>query len=344
MTVTQFAEKGLIPDFLIRWGIRKRLKATIQQVSDPTQDLAQQRKEDWIKTLKESPVALVPELANEQHYELPPGFFELVLGKHLKYSSGYWPTGVRDLDASEAAMLQLSCERAELSDGMDILELGCGWGSLSLWMAENYPNSRIVAVSNSGDQREFIERRIADRAIKNLQVQTKDMNTFSIQQKFDRVVSIEMFEHMRNYEELMTRISEWLKPEGKLFVHIFTHRSIAYPYLNRGPEDWMTKYFFEGGQMPSADLLPRFGGRVLELQDQWEISGKHYQKTSRAWLDQMDRLKDSVLPVLEQTYGKANSKVWYQRWRLFFMACEELFGFRNGTEWYVSHYLFKKRL
>lgn len=342
MTGIQIAEKGIIPDFLIRWGIRKRLKSTLDQVSEPTQELAQQRKDDWIRTLKESPIALVPEKANEQHYELPPGFFELVLGKRLKYSSGYWPEESLDLDGSEIAMLKLSCQRAELVDGMDILELGCGWGSLSLWMAEQYPKSNILAVSNSRDQREFIEKQIKTRNISNLRIQTADMNDFSVDRSFDRVMSIEMFEHMRNYEALMKRVSGWLKPGGKLFVHIFTHKSIAYPYVNRGPEDWMTRYFFEGGQMPSADLLPQFAQDVLNLDEQWSVNGRHYQKTSRAWLDEMDSRKSSIMPIMEKTYGNSDSRIWFQRWRLFFMACEELFGFKNGTEWFVSHYLFKK--
>ena len=342
MTGIQLAEKGLVPDFLVRWGIRNRLRSTLRQVSEATPELDKQKKEKWIRTLKESPIALVPERANEQHYELPPAFFVKVLGKRLKYSSAFWPDEVDDLDSAEEAMLQLTCGRAEIVDGMDILELGCGWGSLSLWMAQNFPGSKILAVSNSNDQRKFIEGQIKVQGLTNLQVQTADMNDFLPEQKFDRVISIEMFEHMRNYEVLISRISDWLKPGGKLFVHIFTHKSIAYPYIDRGPEDWMTRHFFEGGQMPSADLLPQFGKDFLKLEEQWMVNGEHYQKTCRAWLNLMDSREESIMPIMADTYGETESRIWFHRWRLFFMACEELFAFKNGTEWFVSHYLFRK--
>lgn len=336
------AEKGLIPDFLIRIGIRARLKATLKAVSDPNEELARQRKTDWIQTLKKSPIALVPEVANEQHYELPPPFFQHVLGKRLKYSSGYWPEEGMDLNESEVAMLKLTCERAELEDGMEILELGCGWGSLSIWMAENYPKSKILAVSNSRDQREFIEDQVKAKGINNLTILTADMNDFQTDRTFNRVVSIEMFEHMRNYEQLMTQVAGWLQPDGKLFIHIFTHRDIAYPYVDNGPKDWMTRFFFTGGQMPSADLLPQFARSELNLEVQWKVNGVHYQRTSRAWLKKMDEEIRQIKPLFEETYGKGNTTTWVNRWRLFFMACEELFGFRNGDEWFVSHYLFKK--
>ncbi len=341
MIMVNLAEKGFLPDFLIRIGIRMRHQSTLDENSDSTAEMGRARKAEWIRTLQESPVALVPELANEQHYELPPPFFELVLGKRLKYSSGYWPEKGMSLDASEEAMLALTCQRADLADGMDILELGCGWGSLSLWMAENYPQSNILAVSNSRDQRIFIEKQIASKGLKNLQIQTADMNNFDADRTFDRVVSIEMFEHMRNYEKLMGRISAWLKPDGKLFVHIFTHKELAYPFVDNGPKDWMSKHFFSGGQMPSADLLPQFAQNLFELEEQWKVSGEHYQKTSRAWLNKMDEKQEEIQPVFEETYGKQNAKVWINRWRLFFMACETLFGTKNGTEWFVSHYLFK---
>lgn len=336
------AEKGFIPDFLVRLGIRARLKATLKSVSDPNEELARQRKADWIQTLKESPIALVPEVANEQHYELPPPFFQHVLGERLKYSSGYWPEAGMDLNESEVAMLKLSCQRAELEDGLEVLELGCGWGSLSLWMAENYPKSKILAVSNSRDQKKFIEGQMMARGITNLTIQTADMNDFQTDRVFDRVVSIEMFEHMRNYEQLMSQVSGWLNPGGKLFIHIFTHRDIAYPYVDNGPKDWMTRFFFTGGQMPSADLLPQFAQDKLNLEDQWKVNGVHYQRTSRAWLEKMDQEIQQIKPLFEETYGAGNTTTWVNRWRLFFMACEELFGFNNGDEWFVSHYRFKK--
>ncbi len=336
------AERGLVPDALIRIGIRARLKNTLAEVTEATEALDRSRKEKWIEELRRSPIALVPEKANEQHYELPPAFFELVLGKHLKYSSGYWPKAKMGLNESESSMLELTCARAELKDGQEILELGCGWGSLSLWMAEHYPKSRILAVSNSADQRKFILNRASERGLNNLAVQTADMNDFSTERRFNRVVSIEMFEHMRNYDQLMNRISAWLNPGGKLFVHIFTHDRIAYPYVDSGPKDLMTRFFFAGGQMPSHDLLPHFAQPTLKHENSWKVDGKHYGKTSRAWLNKMDASKGAIMGVFKETYGADQAALWFQRWRLFFMACEELFNFNGGKAWYVSHYRFIK--
>lgn len=338
----ELAERGLLPDALTRVGIRARLKHTLQEVSEANAHLDQVRKESWIQELRQSPIALVPEKANEQHYELPPEFFELVLGKHLKYSSAYWRKSKMGLDEAEASMLKLSCERAELKNGQHVLELGCGWGSLSLWMAEHYPESHILAVSNSKDQRKFIMSKAQSLGLTNIEVQTVDMNNFITERQFDRVVSIEMFEHMRNYELLMNHISSWLVPGGKLFVHIFTHDHIAYPYVDNGPKDWMTRFFFTGGQMPSHDLLPQFSPDDLKHERSWKVDGNHYRKTSRAWLKKMDASKPAILAIFKETYGSHQAGIWFQRWRLFFMACEELFGFQNGTEWYVSHYLFEK--
>ncbi|NQV43184.1 MAG: class I SAM-dependent methyltransferase [Candidatus Marinimicrobia bacterium] len=342
MIEVALAERGFIPDFLIRMGIRARLQNTLDEVTEPTEALAQIRKQKWIAELRQSPIALVPEKANEQHYELPPEFFKMALGGHLKYSSGYWPEKETTLDGSESEMLQLSCERAELADGQDILELGCGWGSLSLWMASHYPNSNILAVSNSNDQRKFIMGKALKLGLKNLRVETADMNDFGTEQIYDRVISIEMFEHMRNYESLMERITVWLKPGGKLFVHIFTHDQIAYPFLDRGPEDWMTRFFFTGGQMPSHDLLPQFATSHLKHSESWKVNGRNYAKTSRAWLKKTDQSRPAIINLFKLTYGADQARVWFHRWRLFFMACEELFNFKGGDEWYVSHYLFTK--
>ena len=284
---------------------------------------------------------LVPEKANEQHYEVPPAFFENVLGKHLKYSSGYWPDGVNSLDESEESMLELSFERAQLADGDSILELGCGWGSLTCYMASKLPNSKITAVSNSKDQKEHILNRCKNQGLDNIEVITADMNDFETENKYDRVVSIEMFEHMRNYKKLLSKISSWLNDDGKLFIHIFTHQSVVYPFENQGEADWMAREFFSGGMMPSHDLLLHFQDDLI-IDDVWSMSGTHYEKTSLAWVNKMDANKDSIMKIFLKTYGD-DAKLWFQRWRIFFMSCEKLFGYNNGSEWGVSHYRFNKR-
>ena len=336
------AEKGLIPDIFIRIGIRelcrKRLKWATQVGSEMVEDYHQK----WVEELKKSPIALVPEKANEQHYEVPPEFFEYTLGKHLKYSSGYWPNGVTSLDDSESSMLELTFQRADLKDNMDILELGCGWGSLTCYMAKHLPNAKITAVSNSNDQRKYIQERCVKNGIENVTVLTTDMNDFKISETFDRVVSVEMFEHMRNYDELMNRISTYLKLDGKLFIHIFSHNSLVYPFEDQGPGDWMAREFFSGGQMPSHRLLLYFQDK-LNIEKVWRLNGSHYAKTSLAWLKNMDNNKKSILNIFSKVYGNNNAKIWWQRWRIFFMSCDELFGMDNGNEWGVSHYLFKKK-
>jgi cyclopropane-fatty-acyl-phospholipid synthase len=341
-TAIDLMERGYVPDWLTRIGIRRLLAGRLRAEAtggDRGREMALARLE---AELRASPIALHTGAANEQHYEVPAGFFQKVLGPRLKYSSCWWPEEVRDLETAEAAMLALSCERAELGFDQDILELGCGWGSLTLWMAECYPDSRIVAVSNSRSQREFIEARCRKRGFGNVQVITADMNDFSIDRRFDRVVSVEMFEHMRNYQALMGRIHAWLKPGGNLFVHIFTHRQLAYPFETEGDDDWMGRYFFTGGLMPSRDLLPRFRGD-LTLEDQWHFDGHHYQRTLEAWLANQDRHRDEIMALFRETYGPEQADRWFQRWRVFFMACAELFGYRHGEEWGVSHYRFGKR-
>ncbi len=335
------AEQGKLPDFLIRIGIRKLCRKRLIDAQELGVESVEQSHQKWIDQLKKSPIALVPEKANEQHYEVPPAFFEAVLGANLKYSSGYWPDGIDTLDLSELSMLELTFERSELADGMQILELGCGWGSLTCYMASRLPNSKIVAVSNSNDQREFIERKCREKGYTNVEVVTSDMNDFSTELLFDRVVSVEMFEHMRNYEELLRRISGFLQSSGKLFIHIFSHKTIAYPFEDNGPGDWMAREFFSGGQMPSHRLLLHFQND-MKIQSTWRISGSHYSKTSLAWLRMMDKNRSEVLDIFSNTYGAGEAKKWFQRWRIFFMSCEELFGMDEGNEWGVSHYLFVK--
>ena len=337
----KLAEKGLLPDSFIRFGIKRLCSERLAKASSFSDEDMEKEHAAWIEVLKKSPIALVPEKANEQHYEVPPRLFELVLGNKLKYSSGFWPEGVSSLDQSESAMLDLTSERAGLIDGQDILELGCGWGSLTLYMAEHFPKSKITAVSNSNDQRQFIEERCRQLKLDNVRVITADMNDFRAEGLFDRVVSIEMFEHMRNYEKLLGRVNTWLKKEGKLFVHIFSHQKVAYPFEDNDDADWMAREFFSGGQMPSHRLLMSFPGQ-MKIEKDWRVSGTHYEKTSLAWLQKMDKNKAEVLELFKKTYGENDAKSWFQRWRIFFMSCEVLFGFGRGSEWGVSHYLFEK--
>lgn len=328
-------ERGWVPEPLIRVGIRRLLGQRLRTQSGQS-SLTRLQAE-----LEDSPIALHTDKANAQHYELPAEFFRRIMGRHMKYSACYWPEGVTTLDAAEAAMLALTSERADIHDGQAILELGCGWGSLTLWLAEHYPRSTVTAVSNSHPQRRFIEQTCAERGLNNVQVITADMNDFSIDRRFDRVVSVEMFEHMRNYRELMARIAGWLRPDGALFVHVFSHREQAYPFETEGDDNWMGKYFFTGGLMPSRDLLPRFQDD-LRLEDQWHLNGRHYQRTCEAWLANQYRHRDAIMAVFRDTYGPADAARWFQRWKVFFLACAELFGYRGGEEWGVSHYRFRR--
>lgn len=329
------AERGLVPLPGLRFGVRQLLA---QRLADAARGPSV---EAFIEELRSSPVALVPEKANEQHYELPPEFFELVLGRNLKYSGAYWPDGVNTLDAAEDAMLRLTAQRADLADGQDILELGCGWGSLTLYMARTFPNARITAVSNSAPQRRFIEA----RAPENVRVVTADMNDLvqdddgGVEGPFDRVVSVEMFEHMRNYRALLHRVRSWMKDDARLFVHVFCHRTYAYPFETEGADNWMGRYFFSGGIMPSFDLFEHFDDDLV-MEEAWPVNGVHYGKTAQAWRELLEARKAQVMPVLRDTYGGEASR-WFHRWRLFFLACEELFGYSDGEEWLVGHYRFR---
>lgn len=336
MNATDLAERDRLPDWMIRVGIRRLLKKRLREewIDDPAAQA--EAFADRIEALAQSRIAIDTDAANEQHYEVPAAFYRKVLGRHLKYSSGLWDTGVNDLDAAEARMLQVTTERARLANGQRILELGCGWGSLTLWMAANFPDSRITAVSNSSSQREYIMAEAASRGLANVEVVTCDVNTLEVEPGFDRVVSVEMFEHVRNYRQLLARISAWLKPDGLLFVHIFCHRTLMYPFETQGDDNWMGRHFFTGGLMPAADTLLCFQDD-LRFSRRWLVDGTHYARTARAWLDLLDADRKGVAGTLD------GDILQLQRWRMFFMACEELFAFRSGGEWMVAHYLFENR-
>ena len=342
MWYDKLIEQNKLPDFLLRQGIRKLLKQRLDDETVGDEELQQRKFNNLINELKESPIAVNTADANEQHYELPTEFFQYCLGKNLKYSSGYWNPGVKDIDTSEDDMLALTCKRADLQSGQNVLELGCGWGSLSLYMAAKFPESKFTVVSNSATQKLFIDNATKGRGIANLTVITADMNTFNILDSFDRVVSVEMFEHMRNYKLLLAKVESLLKPGGKLFVHIFTHKNLAYKYEVIDESDWMSKYFFTGGIMPSNHLFFYFNDD-LKVTKHWVVNGTNYAKTSEAWLSNMDKHEQEIMPILEKTYGKADAVKWWVYWRLFYLACAELFNYNNGNEWMVCHYLFEKK-
>jgi cyclopropane-fatty-acyl-phospholipid synthase len=334
-------ETNLVPDALIRAGIRRLLASTLREKSHPGVEAQRAALLQYVADLKKRGIAEQTQAANEQHYEVPTRFYQLCLGRRLKYSSGLWDDSVTTLDEAEERMLALTCERAGLANGQQILELGCGWGSLSLWMAEHFPGARITAVSNSRTQKQHIDAMAAARGLTNLEIITQDMNVFTIDRQFDRVVSVEMFEHMKNYQLLLRKVAGWLVPGGRLFVHIFTHRELAYHYEDKGPDDWMTRYFFAGGQMPSDDLLLYFQDD-LRIENHWCVSGTHYQRTAEAWLENMDANKAEIWPLFEKTYGPDQARKWWVYWRVFYMACAELWGYDKGNQWHVSHYRFQK--
>lgn len=340
--ITPIVENGYLPDSILRLGIRRLLKKRLNTIDQTKASEGGDLIANFVKAMDASPVAALPEKANEQHYELPSEFFVNSLGSHLKYSCGYWPNESGSLDDSELEALKITVERAALEDGDEILELGCGWGSLSLFMAESFPKSEITSVSNSGSQAEFIRKQASKRGFSNLTVITCDMNDFEPEQNFDRVVSVEMFEHMRNWRELFKRVSAWMKDDATFFMHIFIHKDVPYFYEDESEDDWMTRYFFSGGIMPCKSLPSMFNDH-LSVEQSWVWNGEHYEKTSNAWLARMDAQKQTLYPYFESCYGPSAANKWWVRWRLFYMACAELFGYHGGEEWMVGHYRLTKR-
>lgn len=341
MNLDNLLIKNLLPDQIIRFGIRNLLK---QRLKSERKNSPEEQKKHFmglVNYLSENPIAVNTAEANEQHYEVPTEFYKNVLGAQLKYSSGFWEYGANNLDEAENDMLALTCERAQLINGQEILELGCGWGSLTLFMAEKYPDSNITAVSNSRTQKEFIDGEAGKRGLKNITVITSDINDFEINKKFNRVVSVEMFEHLRNYKTVFNKIYDWLESDGQLFIHIFSHNKYAYLFEVKDDTDWMAKYFFTGGIMPSDNLLLYFSEN-FEVKNHWVVDGKNYERTANAWLDNMDNNKYAIMNLFSKIYGEENRIKWWVYWRVFFMSCAELWGYKNGNEWFVSHYLFKK--
>lgn len=334
-------DRGVIPDRVIRGGIRHLIRNRLKEITFRDDQGMKAHKRAFIEDMGRSPIALNPEKANSQHYEVPTAFFQQVLGPQLKYSSAYWPESTESLAVAEELSLRETADHAALHDGQAILELGCGWGAFTLWMAARYPNSSITAVSNSHHQKTYIDAQACARGLRNLRVITSDMNEFGTEPlQFDRVVSVEMFEHMRNWHGLFNRVHGWLKADGQFLMHIFVHRGVPYVFEVRDASDWMSEYFFSGGMMPSDDL-PMLIQAPLRPMQTWKWDGTHYEKTANAWLARMDKHREEVWPLLVQTYGATHAKHWWMRWRVFFMACAELFGYRQGQEWWVGHYLFE---
>ncbi|MEO7056437.1 MAG: cyclopropane-fatty-acyl-phospholipid synthase family protein [Caldimonas sp.] len=337
----RWIERGRVPDGVVRLGIRRLLTARLAELHDDDAAATAALGEVFVREMREAPIAPLPEKANEQHYALPAAFFAAVLGPHRKYSSCFWPADAVTLEEAEAAALAATCDRAGIAGGQRILELGCGWGSLTLWMAERFPTSHVTALSNSRSQREFIEAEAMRRGLGNVEVLTRDMNAFDTAQRFDRIVSVEMFEHLRNWPRAFANVARWLAPQGRFFMHVFAHRGAPYPFVERDASDWMTRHFFAGGLMPSDDLALRFQDD-LRLLERWRWDGTHYQRTAEAWLRNMDRQHADLKPLFASIYG-AEADVWWMRWRLFFMAVAELFGHAGGQQWWVGHYLFERR-
>jgi len=329
---SKVVELAPVPDLLTRAGIEMLCGRTARHLRHA--DAAVEA--EFAKAMGAGPIAEHTQAANEQHYEVPAEFFRLVLGPHRKYSCCHYDSSTASLASAEERALRLTAEHAQLADGQDILELGCGWGSLSLFMAQAYPNARITAVSNSHSQREFIEHEAGLRQIRNLKVVTCDMNDFDPAGRFDCVVSVEMFEHMSNWRGLFARVRSWMKPDGRFFMHVFSHRRIPYRYETSDKGDWIAQYFFTGGIMPSQNL-PRHFSDLFMVEEDWLWNGKHYERTALDWLNNFDTRREEIMPVLSRVYG-ADTPLWAKRWRIFFLATAGMFGHAGGKEWGVSHY------
>ncbi|OWQ84424.1 SAM-dependent methyltransferase [Roseateles aquatilis] len=341
-TTIRWVERGLVPDGAVRLGIRHLLRQRLHELRHGDIESGAALTQRFLAGLRDAPLALLPDKANEQHYELPPELFGAMLGPQRKYSCCWWPDGVDTLEAAEEAALAETAARAGLEDGQDVLELGCGWGSLSLWMAARHPRSRILAVSNSAPQRCFIEGEAAARGLRNLEVVTCDFNAFQTDRRFDRVVSVEMFEHLRNWPRAFAQVAGWLRPGGRFFLHVFAHREAPYAFEARDASDWMSRHFFSGGMMPSDDLALLCQDE-LALEQRWRWDGRHYQRTAAAWLQRLDARRQALMPMFVSVYGARDASMWWQRWRLFLLSVEELFGYDRGQQWWVSHYLFSPR-
>ncbi len=331
-TATSMLERVPVPDPLLRFGIAHLVGRTHRRMTAAAPDV----ETAFASGMRSHPIAEHADTANAQHYELPAAFFGLVLGPHRKYSSCFYQTAADTLEQAEAMALTATCVHAGLRDGLDILELGCGWGSLSLWMASRYPNARITAVSNSGSQRDYITAAAGARGLTNLTVITADMNTFETTGRFDRVVSVEMFEHMANWEALLCRARAWLRSDGRLFLHVFSHGAAPYRFDHRDAADWTARHFFTGGIMPSTGLVRCFP-HLFAVEEEWRWDGRHYQRTAEAWLANFDKNANEIQTILRDVYGE-DASLWKRRWRLFFLAVAGLFGHADGTAWGVSHY------
>ncbi len=337
----ELMERGLVPEFIMRKGIRRLLRQRLETLHQSwlESNLSLDEFNDcFLSAAWEAPLAIATDKANEQHYEVPASFFDLVLGPRRKYSSCYFDSFNDDLAAAEETSLRMTCQNAQIENGMDVLELGCGWGSLTLWMAEHFPDSNIVALSNSRSQREFILRQASEKGLDSrLEVITCDIKNFQTERRFDRIVSVEMFEHVRNHRQLLDQgVAHWLRPNGKLLVHIFCHRSYCYPFETEGASNWMGKYFFTGGMMPDQRLLSRASTK-LHVDQSWIWNGRHYERTCNLWAANLDRHAAEVRAIFRDVYGSGQETRWFYRWKLFFLACAELFGTSQGDEWFVQH-------
>ncbi|CAM8898965.1 unnamed protein product [Rhodiola kirilowii] len=334
-------ERNLLPDAVVRRLTRLLLASRLRSGYRLSAELQVSDLVQFVKSLREMPIAIKTDEPKVQHYELPTSFFKLVLGKHLKYSCCYFEDKSSTLDDAEKAMLEIYCERAQLKDGHSVLDVGCGWGSLSLYIAQKYSNCKVTGICNSTTQKAHIEDQCRNLQLDNVTIIVADISTFDMEASFDRVFSIEMFEHMKNYNELLKKISNWMKEDSLLFVHYFCHKAYAYHFEDLSDDDWITRYFFTGGTMPSANLLLYFQEDV-SIVDHWLVNGKHYSQTSEEWLKKMDQNLAVIKPIMIATYGKDESVKWTVYWRTFFISVAELFGYNNGEEWMVAHFLFKK--